>query len=254
MITASPFDSSQLNDMPNNIRFPPGLGWSDIISGGNVGMVLDPGDVIIKIPVREQDQPFIEVEKQVYERLANEHSLVLRYHGPSSNGLLLQRVSQGSVRQFLRANGPQPLAVQVRWVRQAVESIAFIHSKEILHADICCNNFFLDDNLDIKLGDFAGSSIDGCRSLVFYQTSHAHPEIKLSATSELFALGSTMYEIITGVPPYSDLAIEDIEDAYRREDFPELPQHKFGELINKCWHREYSSVDELLQEVIPKSN
>ena len=38
-----------------------------------------------------------------------------------------------------------------------------------------CN--FLNENLDAKLGDFAGSSIDGETPLVCYETSHEHPEM-----------------------------------------------------------------------------
>ncbi|KAI9756308.1 MAG: Peptidyl-prolyl cis-trans isomerase NIMA-interacting protein 1 [Chaenotheca gracillima] len=207
------------------IRFPPGFGWRNVISAGNVGVVVDL-DVVMKLPLRKEDQHFIDVEKQVYERLANEH----------------------------KRSGPQPLAIQARWIQQTVESIAFVHSKSVLHADICCNNFFLDENLDIKLGDFAGSSIDGSQSLVAYQISHAHPGITISIDSEIFALGSVMYEIITGEPPYKDLSHEENEDAYQHEIFPEIPQPILGLLITKCWRREYATVDELVREVEAQSS
>jgi hypothetical protein len=64
----------------------------------------------------------------------------------------------------------------------------------------------------LKLGDFSGSSIDGEPVLVCYETSHEHPEMTdISIKSELFALGSTLYEIMTGSRPYkgnSDFAIK----------------------------------------------
>jgi serine/threonine protein kinase len=69
----------------------------------------------------------------------------------------------------------------------------------VLHRDISCNNIFLDDGLNGKLVDFAGSSTDGQEPLICYETSHEHPEIAgISTGSELFALGSTFYEIMTG--------------------------------------------------------
>jgi serine/threonine protein kinase len=59
-----------------------------------------------------------------------------------------------------------------RWAKQAAQSLVFCHSNSILHRDICYNNFFLDQNLNLKLGDFAGSSIDQLLALVCYYTTH----------------------------------------------------------------------------------
>lgn len=41
-----------------------------------------------------------------------------------------------------------------RYVRQIVESLIYIHSKKILHRDLKMNNFYLDHDDNIKLGDF----------------------------------------------------------------------------------------------------
>ena len=85
--------------------------------------------------------------------------------------------------------------------------IVFIHSRNVLYRDICCNNIFLDENLDARLGDFAKSSINGEMPLVCYETSHEHPEmVGISIKSEVFAVGSTLYEIMTGSKPYKELS------------------------------------------------
>ncbi|KAI9834903.1 MAG: hypothetical protein M1838_005454, partial [Thelocarpon superellum] len=63
--------------MNDTVCFPPGFGWRDVISAGNAGLMVDL-DAVMKIPVRKKDQCFIDMEKQVYERLANEHTRVLR--------------------------------------------------------------------------------------------------------------------------------------------------------------------------------
>ncbi|KAI9805524.1 MAG: hypothetical protein M1825_000775 [Sarcosagium campestre] len=237
--------------MENVIRFPPTLSSRDIISGGNTGLVLDL-NTVLKIPISQDDQPFIDVERRVYERLANGHKRVLYYHGPCHNGLLLQRASNGTLREYLAENGLQSQALQMRWVQQVVESVVYVQSKGVLHADISCRNLFLDDRLDLNLGDFAGSSIDGAPALVSYETSHDHPRFaSVSADSEIFALGSVMYEIVTGNPPYKDLSPEEIRNAYGRNDFPELQSVQiFGDPMAKCWRHEYENVDELLQDVI----
>ena len=96
------------------------------------------------------------------------------------------------------------LTIRLRWTQQLAESLKFVHSKGVLHGDICCNNAFLDENLDLKLGDFGGSSIDGCPAILCYEMSHRHPELSdISPKGEFFALGSTIYENMTGSAPYA---------------------------------------------------
>lgn len=237
------------------MRFPPTLGWRDVVSAGNVGVVIAL-DAVIKIPLMEQDQHYLDIERQVYERLANDHDGILRYHGPLYNGILLQRIPHGSLRQHYARKGARSAALQMRWIRQIVESIVFIHSRGILHGDISCNNVFLDNDLNAKLGDFAGSSIDGVDSLVCYETRYDHPSTSnVTVRSEIFALGSMIYETLTGHPPYKDLSEAAVEDAYAREEYPDLSSISiFEDVITKCWSREYASADELLLDVNAQGN
>lgn len=112
-------------------------------------------------------------------------------------------------------------------------------------------NVFLDDNLNVKLGDFAGSAIDEHPPLVCYETSHELPdEDEISAKTELFALGSTVYEMMTGVKPYKDLPEHEISAAFSEGRYPDLEiVSVFGSTIGKCWRQSYATVDEALEEV-----
>lgn len=84
----------------------------------------------------------------------------------------------------------------------------------MLHGDISCNNTFLDDDLNVKVGDFAGSAIDDHPPLVCYETSHELPGEDISTRTELFALGSTTYEVMTGSKPYQDLSDHEVSAAF----------------------------------------
>jgi hypothetical protein len=102
-----------------------------------------------------------------------------------------------------------------------------------------------------RLGDFAGSSIDGETPLVCYETSHEHPEMAgISIKSEVFAVSSTLYEIMTGSKPYKELSDQQICNAYRQGNFPSLTSlAAFSDVISKCWNQRYATVDELLEDV-----
>ncbi len=97
------------------------------------------------------------------------------------NALILQFVSHGSIRQYLtKQKKPVSLSVKLQWVEQITEVIRFIHSRDVLHGDISCNNVFLDGQLSVKLGDFAGSAIDDLPPLICYETSHELPNQDIS--------------------------------------------------------------------------
>lgn len=108
---------------------------------------------------------------------------------------------------------------------------------------ISLDNVLLDQSLEAKLGDLAGSAIDGQDSFICYETSHEHPDIEdISAKSELFALGSTFYEIVTGSKPYKELEGSEISDEYAQGRYATLVSlPAFKDIIAKCWAQDYTS-------------
>ncbi len=239
--------------MPTNeyvARYPCGLTGRDLVGMGITALVARL-DAVIKW-VRPDQLAYIERERRVYERLGHSHDGILRYHGPVENGVILQYACNGSIRQYLATRTePVPLLLRFRWIEQVTATVAFLHSKGVLHGDISCNNIFLDRNLDTKVGDFAGSSIDGEEPLVCYETSHEHPEIQdIGVQSEVFALGSSFYEMMAGSKPYKELADHEICIAYSRGDFPSVTSlDACNGIIEKCWARGYDSMDSLLKDV-----
>lgn len=126
----------------------------------------------------------------------------------------------------------------------------FILSRSVLHGDISGNSIFLDDNLNAKLGDFAGSATDNDPLLVCYETSHELPGEDISTRTELFALGSIVYEIMTGLKPYKDLPDHEVSAAFSEGRYPDLePVSAFKNTIMRCWSQSYATVDEGLQDV-----
>jgi serine/threonine protein kinase len=190
-------------------------------------------------------------EIAVYERLGY-HKSILRYFGSLDGSILLQHAPHGTVRQYLQsAQHNPPLATRLRWVEQVTEAICHVHSKKIFHCDISYNNIFLDANCNAMVGDFAGSSIDEKESLGWYGTSHHHPDVDSpSEKSEIFALGSTFCELLTGTNPFQGYKEQEVENAIRNSDFPTLDHlPALRTVILKCWHGGYKTVDELLLEV-----
>jgi len=142
--------------------------------GAGITAIVARLDAVVKF-FEPSKSHFLEREKLVYQRLGR-HNGIVRYFGVLENAILLQFASQTSIRQYLaRQKNQVPLSLRLRWVKQLIDAVRFIHSRSVLHGDISCNNIFLDANLNVKLGDFAGSAIDDFPPLVCYETSHELP-------------------------------------------------------------------------------
>jgi len=118
----------------------------------------------------------------------------------------------------LQRRNELPLADKaLRWSIQTAEALAYIHTKNVLQGDIGCHNLLLDNDDNVKLCDFAGSSIDGSKPYVGYCKGFRRPTEdpdKISIGDELFALGSTIYEIWTTRRPYQEEVDDTVDEHF----------------------------------------
>ncbi|KAF2738351.1 spindle assembly checkpoint kinase [Polyplosphaeria fusca] len=239
--------------MGDVVSYPCGLNGQDVVGAGITGIVARLDAVIKFVGSSKQFRyQLMERERRVYERLGPEYRGVLRYYGSIGDALILQYASNGSIRQYFASQtGPVPLYLRLRWILQITTSVAFIHTKNIKHGDISCNNVFLDEKLNAKLGDFGGSPIDDEPSLICYETSHELPDHEnVLERSEICALGSTFYEIMTRSKPYQGLSDDAIYKAYSQRTFPNVASlPAFRHVITQCWGQSYTCIEDLLQDV-----
>ncbi|KFH41421.1 hypothetical protein ACRE_078650 [Hapsidospora chrysogenum ATCC 11550] len=115
--------------------------------------------------------------------------------------------------------------------------------------DIGTYNVLLDWDEDVKLCDFAGSSLDGSKPTVAPSAHSTHPRISItqpSIRSELFAVGSMLYEMETTCEPYSDKNDGELEELFDADRYPEVGNLALGQVITKCWARQYVNAGEIV--------
>ncbi|KAI9723051.1 MAG: hypothetical protein M1812_001500 [Candelaria pacifica] len=237
----------------------------NLLSAGSSGCVhardFDP--YVLKIPLDVDNAQEIEIEKRIYERLTEDgqqHCGLLEYFGSISSdngntwGIRLQRTEKGSLASFLlKSLLSIPLELKLRWASQLAAVLGYFHSKGVVHCDLGSHNILLDTDLNVKLMDFGGSSIDGSQPLVTCLTRNRPPwfdKTGADVKADIFALGSVLYAIMTGRAPLVDTPDRNIPDLYRSNQFPEVASLEvLGDVIHGCWMGSYETSNEVLGDI-----
>lgn len=222
--------------------YPPGV--IDLLGAGTTCFVglLDDGNVLKYRKVQDEPCPELEVEAEIYKSLGH-HPFILSYLGRTVHGL--------KFRQCRRLQDHLVTADEsrrVRWSLQCAEAVAHIHSVHVLHCDLHPNNILLDENDNIQVSDFQGKYGDldaGAREAVRYSLPGAdQPSIK----TDLFALGSTIYWMMTGKHPYEERSAAEVEDSFVKQDFP-VVTCVLAPLIVGCWRGDYQRAEAVVRAI-----
>lgn len=186
-------------------------------------------------------------EARVYREIGP-HDRILKMldHDPQ-RGLYLEYMSNGDLAEYLQRQGPDfSLPLKFRWVCQIAEALEVVHAHHLVHGDLKPKNLLLDDNLNLKLCDFAGSTYDGsmpeaCEK-IYYRCPRGQKELA-TPRWDLFALGSVIYEIFKGKPPYNQMEEDEIQRRFTLLDYPQDVSSLLPcEIIKKCWRQEFQAA------------
>ncbi|KAF2761775.1 kinase-like protein [Pseudovirgaria hyperparasitica] len=226
-------------------------GKGDFLAGGATGLVerLGSGDVVKSPwtgrPTASDCRKEMAVEAQIYERLGAHPRLVrMKHWDPISHALTLEYMPNGNLKAYVQKHGQEisPLQRQ-QWVKEVVEGVELLHSHNVIQGDVGPHNCLLDIDLSLRICDFGGSSLDGSQATVAPGVRYRLPNLgEVTVKEDLFALGSTIYFIVTGHEPYEELTDDQVGELYKDGVFPGLDDVAFAEIIILCWRQEAESA------------
>jgi eukaryotic-like serine/threonine-protein kinase len=116
-----------------------------------------------------------------------------------------------SMKELIVARGPAPIHIAVDYARQILTAIRFAHRHGIVHRDIKPHNVLVDGEGRLKVTDFgiarAGVSQMTEAGSIIGTAQYLSPEQARGApvdqTSDLYSVGVVLYELLTGVVPFS---------------------------------------------------
>jgi serine/threonine protein kinase len=171
--------------------------------------------------------------------------------------LKLER-APGCLRKFVLDCPAPSKETRLAMAVQVAAAVAYVHSKNVIHADFSTRNVFVFDNWQLKLGDFGGSRIDDQEALAAEETLYQLPRFgrtwrELDETKrELFAIGCGIYEIIAWKTLYAELPTEQAVAKHKKGEFLDTRDLLARDIICKCWHKEYNIAIDIEKDLRKK--
>ncbi|MCR5333155.1 MAG: serine/threonine protein kinase [Bacilli bacterium] len=118
---------------------------------------------------------------------------------------------------------------------QLLDAVSYIHKHGIIHRDIKPENIFYLPNGTVKLADF-GIAVEtnindtktekGIIGSVFYLAPEICEGKQPSIQSDIYAIGVTFFELLTGRLPYEEGHAVDIAISHIKKPFPSTTKYK----------------------------
>jgi serine/threonine protein kinase len=219
------------------------------LGGGGFGEVFLANDevipnrqVAIKVLSRpeEGDHSDLIWEMQTLAQFNHPHVVAFYHHFNDENCLYLvmEFCRVGSLHDRLRTAGPFPEEQVFAWGLELCETLAFVHGKGIVHHDIKPLNILFAEDGTIKLGDFGVANRNtGTRLYMPPEMLLGERVSRIDPRVDVYALGLTLLESITGRHPFEDLSPDEAIQIRIAHDFipADLPRW-VQEVLLKATH------------------
>jgi tetratricopeptide (TPR) repeat protein/tRNA A-37 threonylcarbamoyl transferase component Bud32 len=190
----------------------------------------------------------------------NHPNIVTYHHQFSENGLLflvMEYCAGGSVRDALE-NRKVSATEALNWIQTIAEALDFVHRKKIIHHDIKPDNLLVAEHGTLKISDFGIANTGaGTRSYMSPEALSSDDNSVLDTRVDIYALGVTLMELLTGQNPFFYKTPEEIQAMHDQGDFPikSLPrwqQEIILKAINKVPELRFQSMGDFAAAIKSK--
>ncbi|MCO5549575.1 hypothetical protein L7F22_003047 [Adiantum nelumboides] len=177
------------------------------------------------------------------------HPSVVKYEGLVRGedvvSIVLEYVENGSLLHTLKAFGNFPEKLVASYVVKILEGLNYLHEMKVVHCDLKAANILTTKNGNVKLSDFGVSlnlkaAEDLKKNDAIGTPNWMAPEVielkGASTAADIWSLGCTIIELLTGKPPYGDMLAMSAMWRIVEDDCPPLPKNISDTLLEFLTH------------------
>jgi eukaryotic-like serine/threonine-protein kinase len=252
----------------------------DVLGKGSMGIVYRGHDAYVDRPVAiklatntDTGDEGAGMAKRMFVNEARsvgrlDHPNVLKvYEAGEEDGqpyMVMEYIAGGdTLRRYCKPDHLLPIPTVVNLIRQTAEALDYAHRLGVLHRDIKPANIMLTEDGVVKLGDFGiakrlgvdQTQIIGWFGSPLYMSPEQAQDAEVTAQSDIFSLGSVLYEMLAGVPPFAAKGLTGLIQKVCQEDpkplmeiREEIPQQLWrvaSKMLEKELHKRYKTGRDL---------
>ena len=179
--------------------------------------------------------------------------------------IVMEHLEGMSLRILLKRMLKLPPLRAIDYLLQICFGLQYAHSKDIVHQDITPGNIFILPNGKVKILDFGLAVPCGSENSFVGTPYYMSPEqidcLPIDARTDIFALGLTAYEMLTGQRPFPEKDAWEVMDLRLRQDIPDpaeiepdLPDVLRKFILKACtrdMNQRYKNVGEIIEDLKP---
>lgn len=149
---------------------------------------------------------------------------------------VMEFVSGGTLADRVVAGGAQPIEDVIQWTGEVLEVLTYLHENRIVHRDVKPSNLLVTEDGSIKLSDLGlvrsldrGSDLTRTLEGVGTPRFMAPEQLRGDAPTpacDLYSLGVTMYQLLTGRLPFDGDSAFQIADGHLHLRPPGIREHR----------------------------
>jgi beta-lactam-binding protein with PASTA domain len=183
--------------------------------------------------------------------------------------IVMEYVPGQTLREILQSYGRLGPTDSARIAAEIADALAFAHAHGVVHRDVKPGNVLITPHGQVKVTDFGIARAEASEPLtktgaVLGTATYFSPEqaqgFKLDGRSDVYALGVVLYEMLTGVAPFTasspvSVAYKHVREAPRPpsaivHDLPDAMDHIVLTAMAKDVDRRYASAQDLRADLL----
>uniref|UniRef100_A0A8C5QSZ8 Serine/threonine-protein kinase PLK3 n=1 Tax=Leptobrachium leishanense TaxID=445787 RepID=A0A8C5QSZ8_9ANUR len=161
-------------------------------------------------------------EIELHRELHHKHVVKFSHHFEDAENIyiFLELCSRKSLAHIWKARHTL-LEPEVRYyLKQIICGLKYLHIRGILHRDLKLGNFFINEGMELKVGDFGLAArlepLEQRKKTICGTPNYLAPEVLYrqghGPESDVWSLGCVMYTLLCGTPPFET---SDLKETYR---------------------------------------
>ncbi len=253
----------------------------DRVGGGGMAIVYKAKDILlnrvvaVKIlrPQYAIDEDFVNRFRREAQAAASlSHPNIVSIYDVGVEGethyIVMEYVEGSTLKEYISGQAPLPVQEAILITKQIAEALEHAHHNNIIHRDIKPHNILISSNSRIKVTDFGiaravtSATITHTGSVIgsvhYFSPEQARGGMT-GEKSDIYSLGIVLYEMLTGVLPFSgespiSIALKHLQENYKepRELNPAIPQSVENIILRSLEKdplQRYDSARELIDDV-----